>query len=234
MNWIYHPEPPINGVIVPEEEEQRHLRAMRIGEGDVVGCTDGKGNLHTCTAQLHKKHTELIVQSTIRNAAPNPSLEIAIAPTKNTDRLEWFVEKAVELGVQKISLIKCEHSERPHLKLDRLYRVAIAAIKQSRKTYLPEITEVQSFPQWIAHTNAPIKCIAHCADDVQKTLLQSVIRKGENTIIAIGPEGDFSSSEVSLAKQNGFTSVSLGEARLRTETAGMAAVHTFQLIQQTI
>lgn len=161
-------------------------------------------------------------------------MEIAIAPTKNTDRLEWFVEKAVELGVQKISLIKCEHSERPHLKLDRLYRVAIAAIKQSRKTHLPEITEVQPFPQWIAHTNAPIKCIAHCADDVQKTLLQAVIRKGENTIIAIGPEGDFSSSEVALAKQNGFTSVSLGEARLRTETAGMAAVHTFQLIQQTI
>lgn len=236
MNWLFHSEAPVNGVIVPDEDEQRHIRAFRISEGDIVGCTDGKGNLHTCAAHVLKKHTELIVKSTLTFQEPTPFLEIAIAPTKNADRLEWFVEKAVEMGIHKITLIKTEHSERPHLKLDRLNRVAIAAIKQSRKVYLPEITELISFQDWMAHLETSNfegkKCIAHCADDVQKSLLQHSIHKGENTIIAIGPEGDFSLHEVDVAKRHGFHAVSLGHARLRTETAGMAAVHTFQLINQ--
>ena len=232
MIWTYHPGAPVNGIIIPDEDEQRHMRALRLESNDTVACFDGSGTLYTCTVEVLKKSTQLIVVSQETIAPRKPTLEIAIAPTKNMDRLEWFIEKAVEIGIDKISLIKCDHSERPIIKLDRLMRVAIAAAKQSRKAHLPEITELINYDEWLKNAAADVKSIAHCADDSSKILFQKAFTPHQNCIIAIGPEGDFSTREIELSKNAGFVAVSLGNARLRTETAGIAAVHTFEIIQQ--
>lgn len=232
MIWTYHPGGAVNGVIIPDEDEQRHMRALRLESNDTVACFDGKGTLYTCTVEVLKKSTQLNVVSEQFIPQRTPTLEIAIAPTKNVDRLEWFIEKAVEIGIDKIALIKCDHSERSIIKLDRLIRVAIAAAKQSRKAHLPEITELINYDEWLKNASADVKTIAHCADDISKILFQKAFTPKQNCIIAIGPEGDFSTREIELSKQAGFLAVSLGNARLRTETAGIAAVHTFEIIQQ--
>lgn len=223
MHWLYHSHAFHNDIIVPEEEEQRHLRALRLRDGEHVMVTDGKGAMHQCEVVIQKKHTELRVHSTtIENENPF-RMRLAIAPTKNTDRIEWLIEKAVELGIRSIHIIKTEHSERVHLKTERLQRVAIAAIKQSRKPFLPEITDIIPFQELLQHT-AEVKCIAHCADDVEKKLLTQIDLNGKHVLIAIGPEGDFSMGEIQQAKAAGFVSISLGRERLRTETAGLTAV----------
>jgi 16S rRNA (uracil1498-N3)-methyltransferase len=232
MQMLFHSENPQDNTIIPNEEEQRHIRALRIENGDRILVSNGRGTLYLCEAIVLKKETHFTILESTFHEPREAYLEIAIAPTKNNDRLEWFVEKAVELGIEKIYLIKCDHSERPIIKTERLYRVAIAALKQSRKAYLPEITELISFKEVIDISKAQIKCIAHCNDNLPKQLLKNTLRKGQSALICIGPEGDFSEKEVQLASQNDYLGVSLGESRLRTETAGIAAVHTFELIQQ--
>jgi len=158
--------------------------------------------------------------------------ELAIAPTKNSDRLEWFSEKSVEIGVGRITLIHCEHSERPRINSERLQRIAISALKQSGRTWLPLISELQPFEQWVKSCSAELKGVAHCIDGADKILLRDFILPAKSAAIAIGPEGDFSPAEVRLAAVAGFQAVSLGEARLRTETAALAAVHTYNLLNQ--
>jgi 16S rRNA (uracil1498-N3)-methyltransferase len=232
MQMIFHPENPQGNTIIPNDEEQRHLRALRMEEGTQILVSNGSGTIFLCEAIIQKKETHLNVLSSTFHEQRQAFLEIAIAPTKNNDRLEWFVEKAVEIGIEKIYLIKCDHSERPIIKTERLYRVAIAALKQSRKAYLPEITELVSFDDVIKSSKAEIKCIAHCDDSIEKSLLKNTLVKNQSTLICIGPEGDFSSKEIVSASQANFIGVSLGNSRLRTETAGLAAVHTFELIQQ--
>ncbi len=230
MHLFYHPENPINGVIVPLDEEVKHIRATRIREGEHVGCTDGKGNLHTCELVTDKKNTALHVLETATFKEKTPRLMLAVAPTKNQDRLEWLIEKAVEIGVHAIIPILSEHSEKPFLKSERLQRVAVAAIKQSEKYFLPRIHELTSF-QEVFTMNMAQKFIAHCAVDASKKQLNSVLELGKDALICIGPEGDFSTREIETAKQNGFIAVSLGEERLRTETAGMVATTVFQMKQ---
>lgn len=223
MHWLYHPTPPVHAIIVPDEEEQRHIRALRLRDGDDVIVTDGRGTMHTCKVATQKKYTELIVVSS-STLEENPyKLTLAIAPTKNADRIEWLIEKAVEIGIKEIRIVKTEHAERTHLKLERLQRVAIAAIKQSRKVFLPHLTEAQDFDE-LLQAQEDVRCIAHCADDLDKKALQHIAMKGKNTLIAIGPEGDFSKEEIQKAKAAGFHAISLGEERLRTETAGLMAV----------
>jgi 16S rRNA (uracil1498-N3)-methyltransferase len=232
MQMLFHSEKPQGNTIIPNEEEQRHMRALRLETGAHILVSNGCGTTFLCEVLSLKKETHLTIISSSFHEPRKAFLEIAIAPTKNNDRLEWFVEKAVELGIEKIYLIKCDHSERPIIKTERLLRVAIAALKQSRKAYLPEITELISFEEVINSSNAQIKCIAHCDDSIEKKLLKNVLQKDQSALICIGPEGDFSSKEIISASQNNFIGVSLGNSRLRTETAGLAAVHTFELTQQ--
>lgn len=232
MQMLFHPENPQDNTIIPNDEEQRHMRALRLENGTQILVSNGAGTTFLCEAVVLKKETHLNILSSTFNEPRTSFLEIAIAPTKNNDRLEWFVEKAVEIGIEKIYLIRCDHSERPIIKTERLYRVAIAALKQSRKAYLPEITELITFGEVIESSKADIKCIAHCDDTLEKKLLKNTLIKDKSALICIGPEGDFSSKEIAQAMQSQFIGVSLGDSRLRTETAGLAAVHTFELIQQ--
>jgi 16S rRNA (uracil1498-N3)-methyltransferase len=232
MQMLFHPENISDNFFTPNEEEQRHIRALRLKNGEHVLVSDGKGTILTCIVHEEKKQTSLEIHSSQFYPKSENTLHIAIAPTKNTDRLEWFVEKAVEIGIDKISIIKCDHSERAILKSERLLRVAIAALKQSRKAWLPEISELIEWNSLLPSISENVKCIAHCADDSDKKLLKNILVQGQSACIAIGPEGDFSPKEIETARQHGFIAVSLGEARLRTETAGLAAVHTYQLIQQ--
>lgn len=232
MQMLFHSEKITDNFFTPNEEEQRHIRALRLKNGEHVLVSDGQGTIYTCIVHEEKKQTHFEIHSSEFYPKSEAFLHLAIAPTKNTDRLEWFVEKAVEIGIDKISIIKCDHSERAILKNERLMRVAIAALKQSRKAWLPEITELTDWNTLIPSISEHIKCIAHCAEDAEKALLKNTLVKGQSACIAIGPEGDFSPKEIETARQHGFIAVSLGEARLRTETAGLAAVHTFQLIQQ--
>jgi 16S rRNA (uracil1498-N3)-methyltransferase len=233
MNLFYHPLAKHGEKVILDAPESVHLvKVLRKKDGDLIDFTDGKGNHFKATLEIQKRQTIAIMDSAIFYP-PSPSfLEIAIAPTKNVERLEWFVEKAVEFGIEKISLIHCQNSERPHLKLDRLERIAISAMKQSLKFYLPQITEMTSYTAWLDQCNTEVKCIAHCREDQVRKSLKNTLVPGKTTCIAIGPEGDFSKEEIAAANQKGFLGVSLGSSRLRTETAAIAAVHTFELINQ--
>ncbi|MEN8116270.1 MAG: RsmE family RNA methyltransferase, partial [Bacteroidota bacterium] len=154
---------------------------------------------------------------------------IVIAPTKNIDRFEWFLEKCTEIGIDEITPILSEHSERKVIKPGRLEKIVVSAMKQSVKAYLPKLNELTSFNDLVKTSDAPAKFIAHC-NGGEKPHLKNNIEPGKNVLILIGPEGDFSPAEVELAKENGFKEISLGTSRLRTETAGVVACHIVNLI----
>ncbi len=232
MNLFYHPHIILGQTIELEQGEAQHItKAFRKRSGEFIQLTDGQGKLYDASLEIHGHSVQAHVENLREHQHANHRLEIAISPTKNNERLEWFVEKAVEIGIGKISLITCDHSERVHLKHERLLRVAIAAMKQSLKLYLPSISPLQSMEEWMETTDAQIRCIAHC-DDRSKKRLQDELQADKSTCIAIGPEGDFSKEEINRAEQKGFVGVSLGASRLRTETAALVAVHTFELINQ--
>jgi 16S rRNA (uracil1498-N3)-methyltransferase len=220
-------------VIIDPAEATHITKALRLRSGDEIALTDGRGHLFRATLEIVKHHVQAFPQEELKADDTPVALELAIAPTKNTDRLEWFIEKAVELGVGKITLIHCEHSERPRINGERLQRIAIAALKQSGRTWLPEISELQPAAEWLKSCSAGIKAIAHCMVDQERLLLRNLITPNTSAAIAIGPEGDFSQAEVRTALEAGFSSVSLGDARLRTETAALAAVHTYNLLNQS-
>lgn len=233
MNLFYHPDARLGNTVSIEPAEALHItKVFRKRDGDTIQITDGAGSLFDATLTIDGRRTSALIAERIRTDETKIPLEIAISPTKNNERLEWFIEKAVEIGIGKISLIECDHSERVHVKQDRLQRVAISAMKQSLKLHLPEITEIQNFDSWVKNAQAEIKCIAHCYDDADKRLLKNVLNAKEHVCIAIGPEGDFSKKEIELAVANGFMGVGLGNSRLRTETAALVAVHTFELNNQ--
>jgi 16S rRNA (uracil1498-N3)-methyltransferase len=150
-------------------------------------------------------------------------LHVAVAPTKSIDRIEWFLEKAVEIGIDEVSFVECEHSERTVVKLERMEKVAVSAMKQSQQSRIPVINEVRQYGELISSTTAEIKLIAHCEDST-KNPIQSKLEKGKSILVLVGPEGDFSSDEINSALAKGFEPVSLGETRLRTETAALYAV----------
>ncbi|KAA6339247.1 Ribosomal RNA small subunit methyltransferase E [termite gut metagenome] len=158
-------------------------------------------------------------------------MHIALAPAKNTERNEWFVEKAVEIGIDELTFLNCRFSERRAIKAERITKIMVSAVKQSIKARLPQLNEMTDFNRFVSHEFKGQKFIAHCREG-EKVLLKDVIRKGEKALVLIGPEGDFSEDEVKRAEENGFISVGLGKSRLRTETAGLAACHIFNLINQ--
>lgn len=212
-------------------EESKHLsRVLRKTVGDKVYFTDGKGhqiiasltddNHHACVLQVHER---------IQVERPSSSLHLLIAPTKQTERIEWCLEKCTEIGLGKFTPLMTARSERSRLKTDRLRKIAISAMKQSGQYYLPEIGESTEFSNFVKEfaTSDVQKYIAHCEDDIKRDFSDALL--AGNVIILIGPEGDFTQQEIDLAKSSGFIPVSLGPNRLRTETAGMFACASFQL-----
>lgn len=231
MNLFYQPDVP-NGVHYLDEDESRHaVKVLRSVEGDLLDVTDGKGILYKCRiskADSRKCSFEIINQ--VIQSPRSYIVHVAIAPTKNADRIEWFVEKAVEIGVDKISFLLCQKSERKNINHERIGKLAISAMKQSQQTVLPIIAPLLPFNA-IAKEMADQKFIAY-VDQANPDHLKTKAAIGKNYLILIGPEGDFSKEELALAMQNDFQKVSLGPHRLRTETAGLAACHILNLINQ--
>ncbi|GHT23955.1 ribosomal RNA small subunit methyltransferase E [Bacteroidia bacterium] len=220
--------------VLNEEESAHAVRVLRLKENDSLTLVDGRGGWYDALVkQAHPKHCEVRITAAQHGFEMRDNyLHIGIAPTKNIDRLEWFVEKATEIGVDAITPLLCERSERKKLNEDRLQRVAIAAMKQSGKAYLPELHPPASFAEWVQCCGAGRKMIACCGNFEKQTLRQTYLT-GENAVVAIGPEGDFSPEEVKMAVAAGFECITLGKSRLRTETAGVVACCEINFINET-
>lgn len=229
MNLFYQPLL-TEGTLHLDADESRHVvKVLRKKKGDVIKLTDGKKSFydvrilnpdaHRCTFEIIKK---------IPEASRDYSIHIAISPTKNADRIEWFVEKAVEFGIDEITLMECDHTERQHLKVERLEKMAVSAMKQSLRASLPIIHPLTNFRNVILSSSSSEKFIAHVDNENQNHLIK-ITKPASSYLLLIGPEGDFSEEELHLAAARGFTKVSLGPSRLRTETAGLAACHILNL-----
>jgi 16S rRNA (uracil1498-N3)-methyltransferase len=220
-----------SGDIELDAEESRHIiKVLRKRAGDSIQFTDGKGMLAQAVLTSTDKHSciaKIISKQQIER--PRPLLHIGIAPTKNHDRFEWCIEKCTEIGISSITPLLCEHSERPQLKFDRLQKIVQSALKQSNQYYTPHLAPLTTFTDFIKNNDSPgSKFIAWCGDGDKSTPGQ--IPTNTDTTILIGPEGDFSQSEISLALAEGYKSLSLGNNRLRTETAALMACAAFQTV----
>ncbi len=235
MQLFYCPDITPAGYCTLDAEESRHaVRVLRLRNGDELHVTDGKGNLYHCKI-VDADDRACVVESisVLRSEPLTHNFHLAVAPTKNPSRMEWLVEKAVEVGVGGITLLQCDHSERSFLKTDRLEKLAVSAMKQSLHTVLPAINPAVNLREWLETGQYPLnaqKLIAHCEADKPRTPMASALKPGVDTIVLIGPEGDFSEDEIALALEKGFIPVSLGPSRLRTETAALYAVCAFNLI----
>ena len=230
MNIFY--QPGVSETNLLSEEESSHcVRVMRMKKGDEINIIDGKGNFHKAeiTDPNPKKCAVKILETKKEFGKRDFRLHVAIAPTKNTERLEWFLEKATEIGIDEITPIICERSERKAVKEERVNKVLIAAMKQSIKAYLPKLNEQKKYTDFVKNNFPAQKFIAYLSSASVK--LKSSYQKGD-VLILIGPEGDFSPGEVALAKESGFLEVSLGPSRLRTETAGIVACEIANLMNE--
>ena len=236
VRFFYVPDA-ANCTELPEEEATHALRVLRLKAGDEMMLMDGKGNYYR--AEVTLAHTHHCCYA-IRDVLPQErqwkgSVHLAIAPTKMMDRIEWMVEKAVEIGVDELSFLDCQFSERRIVKLPRIEKIVISAVKQSRKAWMPQVNEIKSFDDFINTISSEHKYIAHCYDEIPRTYLFDELRLSSDTcdaVVMIGPEGDFSIDEVRRAMGKGFKSVHLGTSRLRTETAGLSAVMMMQLANE--
>lgn len=230
MQLFYTPDIAVNAEL-PEEEAGHCIRVLRLSEGDEIRLTDGKGFFYRAAIRrAHPKHCEVEVLESWPQPALWPfRLHIAVAPTKNMDRMEWFAEKATEIGIDEITCLNCRFSERREIKTARLEKILVSAMKQSLKATLPRLTGMTDFKTFVGRPFDGRKFIAHC-EEGEKASLKSSYRSGENALILIGPEGDFSPEEIALALAAGFEPISLGESRLRTETAALAACHTIHVL----
>jgi 16S rRNA (uracil1498-N3)-methyltransferase len=234
MHIFYLPSAATAGPVILSEEESKHsIRVLRLDAGSEVLVTNGKGQFFK--AQLLDAHPKrAVLQLEAPYEAQDQSvckLHLAVAPTKNMDRLEWMVEKAVEIGVDAIHFFTSYHSERRQLNTERLEKIAIAAMKQSQKSRLPALFPLESFEAMLERPFVGDKFIAWIDESVSKHL-GHCYSPNQNCWVLIGPEGDFSQQEVAKAQESGFLPVSLGPSRLRTETAAIAALHTLQLMNQ--
>ena len=220
----------VSGHVLPEEESQHAVKVLRLQAGAEITVIDGVGGYYKAKIiHPHPKHCTFEINESIPEYGKrNFHLHIAIAPTKNVERLEWFIEKATEIGIDEITPLLCRFSERKIIKAERLEKIIVSAAKQSVKAYFPIIHPLCTFDELIKTHQASQKFIAHCYEE-DKKLLQNEIRKSTDVLILIGPEGDFSKEELQKAISVGFIPVSLGNSRLRTETAGVVACHTVNL-----
>ena len=210
--------------LIIEREESRHIvRVLRKKVGDTIYVTNGKGVLFTTKIDvINKNNTELKIINSKKESKSKFHINIAVAPTKNNDRIEWFIEKSTEIGINTISTVLCEKSERKKIKIDRLEKITISAMKQSLQLHKPIIEELVSFEEFTRNCKSDNKFIAHCKEN-EKLFLNNCKIKAKTITVLIGPEGGFSDNEIDLAEKHGFISVSLGNNRLRTETAAIAA-----------
>ncbi|HBS87982.1 MAG: 16S rRNA (uracil(1498)-N(3))-methyltransferase [Bacteroidetes bacterium GWF2_38_335] len=231
MHLFYTPDIEGNYYLLDETESKHCIRVLRLKAGDRVNLIDGKGGFYLAKISVDnpKKCIVEVVEKKSEFEKRNHYLHIAIAPTKNIDRFEWFLEKATEIGIDEITPILCQRSERKNVSVDRMEKIVISAIKQSVKAYLPKINELTDYKKLITNSKEVQKYIAHC-DEPEKEHLFNKTAKEKSCMVLIGPEGDFSPEEISLAKNNGFEEISLGKSRLRTETAGVAACQIVNLL----
>ena len=235
MQLFFHPEVSENDKEVHfSKEESRHIvKVLRKREGDHLHLTNGKGWIFETeiTIAEAKNCTAKILISEKEPPAPY-HLHLAVAPTKMNERYEWFLEKATEIGIQEITPVFCDHSERKVVKTERFQRVIQSALKQSLHTRFPVLNEPVHFKDFIEEIQSDLQFIAHCEETKPRNLLSGSLKKGVSTTILIGPEGDFSPQEIKLALKNNWKPVSLGRSRLRTETAAIGACHTVALMNE--
>lgn len=232
--FFYDPE--VNGEL-PSEEAHHAIRVLRQQVGDEIKLMDGKGTFYRATITAATGHRCLyrIEETLPQQPAWQGHLHLAMAPTKLMDRVEWFAEKATEIGFDELTFLDCQFSERRVIKEERIEKILVSAMKQSHKAWKPMLNGMTPFGQFVKKDFTGNKFICHCYDEadigegMEKPLLMNVLQRGVDTTVMIGPEGDFSIDEVRLALQHGYRSVSLGRSRLRTETAALVAVHLMQL-----
>jgi 16S rRNA (uracil1498-N3)-methyltransferase len=235
MHVFYTPDLQDQAQYTLNEEESKHCsRVLRLSVGDTVFLIDGRGGLYEAEiVNESKKHVELrITKTTEAYQKRNHQLHIAIAPTKNIDRVEWFLEKATEIGIDEVTPIICERSERKIVKEDRLQKVITAAVKQSLQAYHPVLNPAITYTELLRQQTTASKLIAHCIDDSQRHYIKDLVQPHGNYLMLIGPEGDFSPQEISYALEQGFMPVTLGATRLRTETAALAACFEFNYLNR--
>lgn len=221
-----------NNVAILNEDESLHcVKVLRHKVGDVIQVIDGNGTraIGKIEAAHAKQCAVSLTDKEVVTQSRNYKLHIAIAPTKNIERIEWFVEKAVEIGIDEISFIKCKNSERTVIKDDRLRKVAEAAVKQSQQAFIPKLNSLIDYKEFIKNNTSDVKLIAHCEKESKQHIKQFVTTNKLFTVL-IGPEGDFTKDEIALALLNSYLPVALGESRLRTETAGLFACGAFASI----
>lgn len=217
---------------LPEEESLHCVKVLRLHEGNEIHIIDGLGTLYRARIiAAHQKRTEVEILQTTPDFGTHPyHLHLAVAPTKNIDRFEWLIEKATEIGIDTITPLECRYSERKTIKPERIEKIIVSAAKQSLKARIPTLMPMTPFADFVNSVAETDRFIAHCYD-MQKTHLLQACHNKTDVVVCVGPEGDFSTDEVEQALAANFTAVTLGNARLRTETAGIAACHIVSLAQ---
>lgn len=229
VRYFYAPEA-TTVTELPQDEATHAIRVLRMQPGDELFLIDGNGAFHRAEITLvtNKKCMYKIVETLPQQRTWNNSIHLAIAPTKMMDRIEWMSEKITEIGFDELSFLSCAFSERTKLRLDRVEKIVVSAVKQSRKAFMPKLNEIEAFKRFIDMERPGRKFICHCYEEYPKldlfTLLNDMKSTNDECTILVGPEGDFSVEEVQYALDHGYESVSLGKSRLRTETAGLMSV----------
>ncbi|MFZ0282557.1 MAG: 16S rRNA (uracil(1498)-N(3))-methyltransferase [Bacteroidales bacterium] len=233
MQIFYAPEVKGSGCVLDPIESGHCVRVLRMKKGSSVTLVDGKGNLYEGFISDPNPHgCEITITETKKDFEKRDyRLHIAISPLKNYDRFEWFVEKSVEIGIDEITPILCRNTEKPGIKADRINNIIISAMKQSVKAFRPVLNQMVTFEEFQDLDLPGNRMIAHCRKS-ERSRIDRVYRKGEDAVILIGPEGDFTEEEVARAVNNGYKPVHLGMSRLRTETAGICACHSIYFINQ--
>jgi 16S rRNA (uracil1498-N3)-methyltransferase len=225
---FFYTEPisPSDNIVVLNEENSKHIvQVLRMQNGKQIKLTDGFGNIFLAEiTDAHKKKCTVKIVERTKQKAPSNKICVAVSPVKNNSRLEWFLEKATEIGVSEIVLLMCERTEKQNIRLDRMKGILISAMLQSQQAWLPILEEPKKYEKFIKEVKTENKFIAHCEEDKKTSLKETTtIKQLNNSTIIIGPEGDFTPQEIALALENNFTPVALGNTRLRTETAALVA-----------
>jgi 16S rRNA (uracil1498-N3)-methyltransferase len=234
MQVFYAPDIKNNSYTLDENESKHLIRVLRMTKGTEVRLIDGKGNLYEGIIEIpDQKKCTIAITGMIRDFEKrNYNLHIAISPLKNPERFEWFIEKSVEIGIDEITPIICRNTEKAGLKSDRINNIIISAMKQSLKATKTILNAPCPFNDFIMRNHEGIRMIAHCNVLYKRSRISELYSKKENPVILIGPEGDFSVGEINKAAENGYLQVHLGNSRLRTETAGVAACHSIYFMNQ--
>ncbi|MBQ7510861.1 MAG: 16S rRNA (uracil(1498)-N(3))-methyltransferase [Prevotella sp.] len=224
---------------LPDDEAVHAVRVLRLQQGDEMMLMDGNGTYYRALVTLatQKRCLYDIIETMPQERQWQGHVHLAIAPTKMMDRIEWLAEKATEVGIDEMTFLDCQFSERRSVKLPRIEKIVVSAVKQSRKAYMPVLNDMTDFKKFVNYHTTGRRYIAHCYDEIPRVNLFDTLRQDEadeDALVMIGPEGDFSVDEVRMAVDAGFVSVDLGKSRLRTETAGLAAVMMMQLAQAAV